>query len=342
MDKRKILIQLDTDPHAERLRPRRRHRRRRRRAFSYGGVKPEQVRRPGPRRHLHARAQGPEAHGPLHRRQRRRAPARSCWPKRAKHMLPQFGLRVSVLLDANGANTTAAAAVRAAARASDSAADAGRLVLGGTGPVGQRVARLLRAKGPMSASAPGRRPGRRPSARRSSRTSPMRSSHRSVVSERCGAGGGLEGADARDRRRGGGRRLVAEVGPAAAKSLKVAIDLNAVPPLGIEGVEVEDKGVEHDGVVCYGAIGVGDTKMKMHRAAVASLFESNDQVLDAEEIYAIAQIVLNNRDERRGLSPPASSRRSLQLTRFAATGPAGTSPAARRINRCSHSPIGPW
>src|SRR5712692_3910281 len=33
-----------------------------------------------------------------------------------RHLLPQFGLRVSVLLDANGANTTAAAAVRAAAR----------------------------------------------------------------------------------------------------------------------------------------------------------------------------------------------------------------------------------
>src|SRR5436190_17898128 len=32
-----------------------------------------------------------------------------------KHMVPQFGLRVSVMLDANGANTTAVAAVRAAA-----------------------------------------------------------------------------------------------------------------------------------------------------------------------------------------------------------------------------------
>jgi len=62
--------------------------------------------------------------------------------------------------------------------------------------------------------------------------------------------------------------------------LRVAIDLNAVPPLGIEGVEVTDKGVERDGVICYGAIGVGDTKMKIHRAAIARLFESNDQVLD--------------------------------------------------------------
>ena len=33
----------------------------------------------------------------------------------------------------------------------------------------------------------------------------------------------------------------------------------------------------------------GDLKMKAHRAAIARLFERNDQVLDAEEIYAIAQ-----------------------------------------------------
>ena len=38
----------------------------------------------------------------------------------------------------------------------------------------------------------------------------------------------------------------------------------------------------------YGAIGVGGTKMKIHKAAVARLFESNDQVLDAEEVYQLA------------------------------------------------------
>jgi Fe2+ or Zn2+ uptake regulation protein len=29
--------------------------------------------------------------------------------------------------------------------------------------------------------------------------------------------------------------------------------------------------------------------MKIHRAAIVRLFESNDQVLDAEEVYALAQ-----------------------------------------------------
>src|SRR5207302_10998731 len=63
-----------------------------------------------------------------------------------KHMLPKFGLRVSIMLDSNGANTTAAAAVRAAARHAD-LNTAQALVLGGTGPVGQRVARLLAREG---------------------------------------------------------------------------------------------------------------------------------------------------------------------------------------------------
>jgi hypothetical protein len=72
-------------------------------------------------------------------------------------------------------------------------------------------------------------------------------------------------------------------------TLRMAIDLNAVPPLGIEGSQVTDKGVERDGVVFYGAIGVGETKMKIHKAAVARLFESNDQVLDAEQVYAIGE-----------------------------------------------------
>ena len=77
-------------------------------------------------------------------------------------MIPQFGLRVSVLLDANGANTTAAAAVRAAGR---HLTCRGRpaLVLGGTGPVGQRVAGCWPRRGARSASAPGNKPRRRPS-----------------------------------------------------------------------------------------------------------------------------------------------------------------------------------
>src|SRR5262249_23315838 len=97
-----------------------------------------------------------------------------------------------------------------------------------------------------------------------------------------------------------GRTLVVAAGAAgtvllpkavrqACPTLKVAVDLNAVPPLGIEGVEATDKGGVGDGIFCYGALGVGDTKMKVHRAAIAALFERNDRVFDAEEVYELAK-----------------------------------------------------
>ena len=72
-------------------------------------------------------------------------------------------------------------------------------------------------------------------------------------------------------------------------ALKVAIDLNAVPPAGLQGIDVFDKAVDRDGVLSYGAIGVGGTKMKIHRAAVDRLFSKNDLVLDTEPIYEIGQ-----------------------------------------------------
>ena len=63
-----------------------------------------------------------------------------------KHMIPAARLTVSVMLDSNGANTTAVAAVRAAGQHLP-LGPAKSLVLGGTGPVGQRVARLLAKHG---------------------------------------------------------------------------------------------------------------------------------------------------------------------------------------------------
>ena len=60
--------------------------------------------------------------------------------------------------------------------------------------------------------------------------------------------------------------------PSSREQLKVAIDLNAVPPVGIAGIKPQDKAVEQDGQICYGAIGVGGLKMKLHKAAIRRLF----------------------------------------------------------------------
>jgi hypothetical protein len=72
-------------------------------------------------------------------------------------------------------------------------------------------------------------------------------------------------------------------------SLRVAIDLNAVPPLGIEGLDVMDKAVDRENVSTYGAIGVGGTKMKIHKECIRRLFQQNDLVLDADEVFQIGR-----------------------------------------------------
>jgi hypothetical protein len=72
-------------------------------------------------------------------------------------------------------------------------------------------------------------------------------------------------------------------------NIEMVADVNAQPPLGIEGIEATDKGKERNGKLCFGALGIGGLKLKLHRACVGQLFESSEQVLDAEEIYALAK-----------------------------------------------------
>jgi hypothetical protein len=62
-----------------------------------------------------------------------------------------------------------------------------------------------------------------------------------------------------------------------------------VPPLGIEGIEVGDAGQAQNGVVVFGAFGVGNFKTKLHKECVSRLFTRNDLVLDAEAIAEVAR-----------------------------------------------------
>ena len=71
--------------------------------------------------------------------------------------------------------------------------------------------------------------------------------------------------------------------------LKALADVNAVPPLGIGGIEAADKGAERHGKRVFGALGIGGLKMKVHRACVAQLFERNDAVIDLDAIYGVAR-----------------------------------------------------
>ncbi|MEX0775538.1 MAG: NAD(P)-dependent methylenetetrahydromethanopterin dehydrogenase [Phycisphaeraceae bacterium] len=197
-----------------------------------------------------------------------------------------FGpMRVSAMLDANGCNTTAAAAVLAAGRHM-TLKGATALVLGGTGPVGQRVALLLAGQGTQV----------RLASRSLARAEQAAQSIKAAVKQAhvTGVAVGDVQAALRDVQllvaAGAAGVALAPAGVLeSTKGLKVAIDLNATPPLGIAGVAATDKATEHHGITCYGAIGVGGTKMKIHRAAVARLFVANDQLLDATGIYAIGR-----------------------------------------------------
>jgi hypothetical protein len=203
-----------------------------------------------------------------------------------KHMLPQYGLSISVLLDPNGANTTAAAAVRAAARHLD-LKTAKALVLGATGPVGRRVALLLAQQG-AQVRIGSREASRAESVAESIRAQAPEAKLEPIAADPAGdLSPALTGCTLVITAGAAGVVVLSRAARQACLPLRVMIDLNAVPPTGIEGVAIGDKGVEHNGVIAYGAVGVGDLKMKIHKAAVARLFERNDLVLDAEEVYAL-------------------------------------------------------
>lgn len=203
-----------------------------------------------------------------------------------------FGpLRVSIMLDAGGCNTTAAAAIIAAARHLR-LAGATLLVLGGTGPVGRRVAEmaalqgaevLLASRDQAKAEAAAEAVGRRLAPQDAHGVVAVQVSQQQQLAEQLKRCRGLIACGA------AGVQLVDADSLAATRSLAVAIDLNAVPPAGIAGIEVTDKAVQRGDRVDYGAIGVGGLKMKIHRQAISELFTANDRVIDAAETLRIAQ-----------------------------------------------------
>jgi len=54
-------------------------------------------------------------------------------------------------------------------------------------------------------------------------------------------------------------------------------------------VGLSDRASSSRGKILFGALGFGALKLALHRACIARLFEQNDLVLDAEEIYGIAK-----------------------------------------------------
>src|SRR3984885_12333034 len=195
--------------------------------------------------------------------------------------------RVSVMFDCNGSNTTAGAGV---AWLGHGRALTGKraVVLAGSGPVGQRAAVMLAREGAVVAITGRKRAG---------------------IQAACGAiqtpfGIDVEAIEAptnADRAAAiKGAHIVLATGASGVTlleakqwqdnpSLELIADANASPPAGIDGVGLSDRAASSHGKILFGALGFGALKLAVHRACIARLFEQNDLVLDAEEIYSIAK-----------------------------------------------------
>ena len=199
--------------------------------------------------------------------------------------------QVSVMLDSNGSNTTAVAAVVKIEQAVGDVKGRKVVVLGGTGPVGQRAAGLL-ARAGARVTLTSRRPEQGEKSRQFVNARFAVQVESASVADAAQLPRVLEGVEILLNAGAAGVQMVSKAGWTAVKTLKIAVDLNAVPPLGIVGVEVNDAGVVKEGITVFGAFGIGNFKTKLHKACIARLFERNDLVLDAETIADVARELL--------------------------------------------------
>ena len=203
-----------------------------------------------------------------------------------------FGpFRVSVMIDSNGCNTTAATTIARIAKERSLSGD--RAVVIGLGAVGLRSATLLQQEGcevTMATLPPDLfgddRPHRRP---RGLAVAQELGFDVSEPADRGELEALLEKA-----------QIVLAAGPAGVPVLRrdfwaqhptieLLADYNAAEPLGVENTEATDDMAEYDGKRVLGALAIGGPKMKVHKTCVRRLFESNDQVLDTDAVYAIAK-----------------------------------------------------
>jgi hypothetical protein len=195
--------------------------------------------------------------------------------------------RVSVMLDSNGSNTTAAAGVALLAKAKPLAGKKA-VVLAGTGPVGMRAAAMLHIEGAEVAV--------------TSRSKQRAEDASKAINDRFGfAPTPIEAIDNAARAAAiKGAQVVFAAGAIGISlldekdwrddpTIELIADCNAQSPLGIGGLDAADKAKERHGKIAIGALGLGGLKLKLHRVCVGQLFESSDQVFDAENIYAQAK-----------------------------------------------------
>jgi methylenetetrahydrofolate/methylenetetrahydromethanopterin dehydrogenase (NADP+) len=193
----------------------------------------------------------------------------------------------SIMLDSDGSNTTAAAAVARVRGVVTLNGSRGAVV--GVGPVGLRTAELLRREGAavtMFTFPPDAMEG---SHRRASGIPVAQEAGFEVVEP--ASSDELDAALA-------GHPVIFSAGPAGTQVLRrsgwsqdgvrVVVDYSAAEPVGVEGVDRGDNLDEEDGVKKLGALAVGGPKMKVQKACIRRMFEAKGTVLDVEGVYDVA------------------------------------------------------
>src|ERR1700749_4234866 len=198
----------------------------------------------------------------------------------------------SIMLDSDGSNTTAAAAV---ARVRGAVTlEGSRAAVIGVGPVGLRTAQLLRREGAevtLLTFPPDTMGGKH---RRASGIPVAQEAGFEVVEPASSdeLDGALAGRAAVFAAGPAGVQILRSSGWAGVEGLQVVVDYAAAEPVGVEGVDRGDSLDEEDGVKKLGALAVGGPKMKLQKRCVQRMFESKGTVMDLEGVYEVALEVL--------------------------------------------------
>jgi hypothetical protein len=199
-----------------------------------------------------------------------------------------FGpFRVSAMLDSNGSNTTAAAGVALLEKAGKLKGKKA-VVLAGTGPVGMRAAAFFGQEGADVAITSRQQARANNAAKAIEQRFGVKVTPVEAIDDAARAKA-VKDADVVFAAGAIGVQLLKAADWQNNAKIKMLADVNAQPPLGIEGVEATDKAKERSGKIVFGALGIGGLKLKLHRGCIGKLFENSEGVLDAEEIYALAK-----------------------------------------------------
>ena len=216
-----------------------------------------------------------------------------------KAMVPPFV--VSVMADPSGAYTTAAAMVASVEAALKKQHGQGLdklrvVILGGTGPVG-RIAAVLAAQAGAEVYLSSRN-GIDVAEEAAKKTGERFgvTLHGASAGDRAAVRTSLADADVLLATAAAGVQVVSAEDLGFAKRLKVAADVNAVPPEGIAGVGVMDdaKPLAGTGAVGIGALAIGNVKYQtQHRLLVQMRDpEKGPVTLSFGEAFAVARDVL--------------------------------------------------